>query len=259
VREVTRVRKKGETKRRDRADVLIGDRVPDVRGRIDIACPLLRADRRYVAFSGNGHRRGLGYRVVGSKGGGWLARCGYVSAVEAGAKWAGRDGVGRITREFLRELGEVARLLGLTVIGLARTGAWLTLDQVREVAGLPNGLNALNQIHLRVYGPEDYLDRGRAVLQEPGGFSTIPGADGSPVPPYADVLLAEATVDLRVRLRRAGLSQQNLARHLRVSAAFLSAVLNGKKPWPPGMRERAEAFVAGGVEGLVAGVAGEVQ
>jgi hypothetical protein len=80
------VRTKGETKRRDRAEVLIGDRVPDARGRREVACPLLRADRRYLAFTGNGHRRGLGYRVVGSKGDGRLARCGYVSAVEAGAK-----------------------------------------------------------------------------------------------------------------------------------------------------------------------------
>jgi hypothetical protein len=75
----------------------------------------------------------------------------------------------------------------------------------------------------------------------------------------AEDLLAEGGVDLAVRLRRAGLSQQNLASHLGVSAAFLSAVLSGKKPWPPGMRERAEAFVAGGVEELVAEAAGEVE
>jgi hypothetical protein len=115
---------------------------------------------------------------------------------------------------------------------------------VQEVTGLSGGLKALNQIHLPACAPEDYLDRGRAVLEERGGFSTIPGADASPVPPDADVLLGDATVDLRVRLRRAGLSQQDLARHLRVSAAFLSAVLSGKKPWPPGMRERAEEFLA---------------
>jgi transcriptional regulator with XRE-family HTH domain len=66
-------------------------------------------------------------------------------------------------------------------------------------------------------------------------------------------------VDLRVRLRRAGLSQQDLAQHLGVSAAFLSAALSDKKPWPPGMRERAEAFVAGGAEGLVAGIVGEAR
>jgi hypothetical protein len=259
LREVTRVKTKGETKRRDRADVLTGNRVPDARGRSEITCPLLRADRRYVAFNGNGHRRGLGYRVVGSKVGGWLARCGYVKEIRPDAKWPGRDGVGRITREFLRELGEVAWLLGLTVAGLARTGAWLSLAQVQEVAGLSGRLKTLNQIHLRVYGPEDYLDWCRAVLEERGGFSTIPGGDGSPIPPDAEDLLADAGIDLRVRLRRAGLSQQDLARHLGVSAAFLSAALSGKKPWPPGMRERAEAVVAGGVEGLVAGAAGEVR
>jgi hypothetical protein len=175
------------------------------------------------------------------------------------AKWAGRDGLGRVARQFLGELDEVAQLLGLTVVGLARTtGAWLTLAQVQEVAGLSGGWKALNQIHLRVYGPEDYLERCRGVLSERGGFSAIPGADGSPILPDSDLPPGDVAADLRVRLRRAGLSQDDLARHLGKSKSFISQVLNGKKPWPPGLRERAEAFVAGGGEELVDGAAGEV-
>jgi hypothetical protein len=248
VREVTRVRKKGQTDRRDRADVLAGNRVPDARGRRQVVCPLLRPDGRYVAFNGNGLRRGLGYLVVGRKRQGWLARCGYVGGTEINTTWAGKHGVGRTTRQFLGELDELAGLLGLTVVGLApTTGAWLTLAQARELAALPNGLKALSQIHLRVYGPEDYLDRWRCLFAERGGFSAIPGADGPAVLADADALPADGGVGLKVRLRRAGLSQDDLARHLGVTKSFVSMLLTGKKAWPAGMRERAEAFVSGTV------------
>src|SRR5262249_1392814 len=214
VREVTRVRKKGETKRLDRAEVRTGNRVPDIRGRHQVACPLLRTDGRYVSFNGNGLRRGLGYLIVGKKRG-WLTRCGYLGVVDASGKWAGPKGIGRLTRQFLAELDEVAQLLGLTVVGLERTaGAWPTLAQVLEVAEMSNGLKSLNQIHLRIYGPEDYLERCRSVLAERGGFSAIPGSDISPILPDTDVLLADPGVDLRVRLQQAGLSQDDLARHL---------------------------------------------
>jgi transcriptional regulator with XRE-family HTH domain len=56
--------------------------------------------------------------------------------------------------------------------------------------------------------------------------------------------LGEVGVDLRVRLQRAGLSQDDLARHLGKSKAFISQLLHGKKHWPAGMRKRAEAFIA---------------
>jgi hypothetical protein len=246
VREVTRVRKRGETQRRDRADVLAGNRVPDVRGQREVGCPLLRADGRYVAFNGNGLRRGLGYLIVGHKKHGWLARCGHIGTADADGRRAGRKGMGHMVRQFLAELAEVAQLLGLTVVGLTRTtGAWLTLAQVREIADQSGGWQGLSQVHLRVYGPEDYLDRCRRVLAERGGFSTIPGADGLPLSTDTEVLLADPGVDLRVRLQRAGLSQDDLARHLGVSKSFVSKLLAGKKAWPEGMRERAEAFVAG--------------
>jgi hypothetical protein len=188
-------------------------------------------------------RRGLGYLIVGKKRG-WLARCGYIGVVDASGKWTGPKGIGRLTRQFLADLAEVAQLLGLTVVGLERTtGAWLTLSQVREIAELSSGLKSLNQIHLRIYGPEDYLERCRCVLAERGGFSAIPGSDSSPILPDTDVLLADPGVDLRVRLQRVGLSQDDLAQHLGVSKSFISKLLGGKKAWPEGMWQRAEAFV----------------
>jgi hypothetical protein len=243
VREVTRA--KGKSDRPDRAEVLVGNLVPDVRGKREIACPRLRPDGRYVTFSGNGLRRGLGYLIVGKEWRGWLARCGYTLALGEEPKWTGKDGIGSATRAFLDDLGEVSRLLGLTVVGLARgTGEWLDLKRIREIAELPNGLDRLNEIHLRVYGPLDYLERVRELLAERGQFSAIPGASNSKVPAVG-VLLNDADLDLRVRLKRAGLSQDDLARHLGVSKSFVSKLLNGKKAWPEGMWQRAEALFGG--------------
>ncbi len=108
---------------------------------------------------------------------------------------------------------------------------------------MSDGLNRLNEIHLRVYGPEDYLDRVRGFLAEERHFSAIPGAD-STQQPATGVLLGDVNLDLKVRLQRAGLSQDDLARHLGKTKGFISQLLSGKKQWPEGMRERAEAFIA---------------
>jgi hypothetical protein len=252
VREVSR--SKGKSDRTDRAEVLVGNRVRDARGRKQLLCPLLRPEGRYVAFNGNGFRRGMGYLIVGKGASGWLARCGYVSTLGPAPKWKGKDGIGRVTRAFLKDLGELSQLLGLTVVGLGRgTGEWLDLKRIMGIAELSNALNKLNEIHLRVYGPEDYLDRVRGVLAEEGHFSAIPGAD-SVSAPAPGVLLNDANLDMRVRLQQAGLSQDDLARHLGVSKSFVSKLLNGKKAWPEGLQEQATAFIAvnaqsGGQEG----------
>lgn len=248
VREVTRAGGKGKSGRQDRGEILVGNRVPDVRGRRQVICPLLVPGERYLAFNGNGVRRGLGYLIVGQESSGWLAKCGYLFAPWAKPRWRGKDGVGRATRAFLDDLAEVSRLLGLTVVGLARgTGEWLDLEQITGIVKLPNPLTRLNEIHLRIYGPEDYLDRARGLLAARGQFQIIPGA-GSAQVPTTDVLLGDTNLDLKVRLQQAGLSQDDLARHLGVSKSFISKVLNGKKAWPEGMREQAEALVAGTIE-----------
>jgi len=258
VREVTRVKKRSDTKRRDRADVLIGNQVPDVRGQADVACPLLRRDGRYVCFNGNGRRRGLGYLIAGKKNHGWLAKCGYVDAIEVQAKWSGKGGIGRTVRCFLKELGDVAQMLRLTVVGIARrTGECLNLKQITEIAQVSNDMKSLNEIHIRVYGPEDYLERCREVLAERGEFLNIPGGTGGVI--EADGLLGDDNVDLKVRMQRAGLTQDELARHLGVTKSFVSKVLKGRKQWPEGMRARAEAFMDGDLENLVAVVGGRVE
>jgi hypothetical protein len=243
VREVTRARGKGNSARPDKAEVLVGNQVPDVRGRQRIVCPLLRRDGRYVGFNGNGLRRGLGYLLVGKGSSGWLARCGSVMTVGTEPKWSGKSGVGRDVRTFLKELDEVARMIGLTVLGLARrTGAWLNLEQVVGLAALSIGLGRLNDIHLRIYGPEDYLDRVRSLVAARGQFASIPGApSGQGMAPGS--LLGDPNLELKMRMHQKGLSQDDLARQLGVSKSFVSKLLSGTKMWPEGMWERAEAVV----------------
>jgi hypothetical protein len=111
------------------------------------------------------------------------------------------------------------------------------------IAEVSDALTKLNEIHLRVHGPEDYLDRVRGVLAEEGHFSAIPGG-GAASAPTSGVLLGDANLDMRVRLQQAGLSQDDLAGHLGKSQAFISQLLSGKKHWPEGLREQAEAFIA---------------
>ena len=227
--------------------MLVANEVPDVHGR-QVACPYLRPDGRYVCFSGNGVRRGQGYLIIGKDSTGWLAKCGYLTGTVDQQKWAGKNGIGSAVRAFLGDLADLAELLGLIVVGIARRDEqWLSLKRLREIVDLPDTLAIMSEIHLRVYGTEDYLDRIRDVLAERAQFS-IPGSDNKEISNEGP-LLGDANLDLKVRLRRAGLSQRALADHLGVSASFLSQVLKGKKHWPEGLKRRAEDFVAGNGNG----------
>jgi len=55
---------------------------------------------------------------------------------------------------------------------------------------------------------------------------------------------AETSDDLKARLRAAGVTQTKLAQALGVTHAFVSQVLAGKRPWPPGKRQAAEDYLA---------------
>jgi plasmid maintenance system antidote protein VapI len=45
-------------------------------------------------------------------------------------------------------------------------------------------------------------------------------------------------------MERLGITQTELAEHLGKKRPYVTAVLNGKRPWPDGMLQRCEAFVA---------------
>ncbi len=232
VAEVSRGRKGGSPDRTDRAAVLVGDVVPGARPRLTATCPYLRPGGRYVTFGGNGRRAGMGYRVVGADGRGWLEKCGY-------APPAGADGLPRVARAFLADLAHVAGLLGLTVVGFdPRGGYWFDLGGMRALAGTGAGWRRLDSVHLRVYAPEDYLDRLRGHFASRGRFASIPGS-------VAEVSAPRGALDLATRMRLAGVTQRRLAERLGVSQAFVSKVLSGKSPWPAGLVGQAEGFVAG--------------
>jgi hypothetical protein len=235
VGEVTRVVKRTTSSRQDRAEIVCGSLVPGVRGKGQVVCDLLRAERRYVAFNGNGHRRGKGYLIVGRKKGGWLAKCGYLT---------GNVDPEGLVPQFLDDLAVVAGILDLTVVGIyPRSGQWLDLEQMKQLAAFPKGLERLQEVHLRIYGPEDYLERCRRFIAERGSFAAIPGENTPVVTSPSQALLDDEGLDLRIRMKQKGITLNELARHLGISKPFVSAALNGKKSWPPDMKERIESYV----------------
>jgi hypothetical protein len=96
----------------------------------------------------------------------------------------------------------------------------------------------IDRLHLRVYGPEDYLQRLRQYVASAGGFSSIPE-------PAAVPTVGSVELDLKARMDAAGVTQTELAEHLGKKRCYVSALLNGIRPWPRGdLQERCRAFVA---------------
>ncbi len=230
VKEVTRQRK-GRHRRDDGADVFQGNRVPGARADKFGACPLLDSAARYVSFNGNGKRRGMGYRIVGAQRTGWLAKCGYNVSAEAGQ-------LRHEAMTFLADLEIVAGIMGLTVVGFHKEGRWLTLAQIVEMAKSSGGLAKLEDVSLRVYGPEDYQVRLRRYFEEKGSLLL-------PAPGEIEQVPADDRGDggIDVLMDRAGVTQSELGEYLGCTQQFLSKVATGKRKWPSGMRERAEAYL----------------
>ena len=234
IAEVTRAEDGATSDRRDRAEILIGNRVPDASGRSTIVCPELSREGHYLTFGGNGHRHGLGYRLVGETGGGWLTRCGYTLPIE------GEDPT-PVVRQFLADLGTVAELLGLVVVGLdPRSGGWSTLEEMQRLAARRRGYAALGRLHLRVYGLEDYLDRLRRHFEQAGGFSCIP-SNAKELAPVTEAHTVQ--VELIERLRGLGMTQKEVASALGVNQSMVSKILSGE-PLSDRLRPRVEALLA---------------
>jgi hypothetical protein len=228
VTELVRLPKKRKSSRPDRARLLKGNRVPGVKSGTWIVCPFLESGLSFADFNGNGKRPGRGYRLFGVKGTGWLHKAGYPVAVDDKGREAS-------LRYFLNDLRDLAGPLGLIAVGLdPRTFKWLDLDMMIEVARVAGGWKGLEKLHLRVYGPADYLGRWRGYLACQANFSSIPG--GAEVAPTSTVVNRDGDrksgrpgLDLAIALQRGKIKQKDLARHLGVSAAFVSQVLHGNK------------------------------
>ena len=179
-----------------------------------VSCAMLDPMQNWIAFNGNGCRRGLGYGIVGRKGTGWLAKCGY---------WPPKRGVsrGKTVRQFLKDLGIVAEKLGLVVVGFAaKRGEWLTLEDLRRMARNQTSFQRLEAVTLRVYGPPDYHDRLRDHFERQGRITipkTVLGTDGQVSAP--EVVLPRL-------MSKRGVTQKQLAQHLGCSQAFVSNLLS---------------------------------
>jgi hypothetical protein len=221
-REVTRAPHDQRPRRQDRAHVFTEGRVPGTRTGASFTCRLLAPSVGFVGLNGNGKYWGRGYRLAT-----WMRRSGFPVPEDEGGFRAG-------VRAFLREVAGLAALLGIVPVGV-RGHEVFDLEQLMELARLsqPRPLQKLRSLCLRLYVREDYLARWRRLATEAVAGHAAP----EPGP-------GEGLVELRVAMRRAGVSQGELATHLGRSRSFVTKLLNGRKPWPKGLLARARAFLA---------------
>jgi hypothetical protein len=173
----------------------------------------------------------MGYRIVGARRTGWLAKCGYDTSAE-GSKLRSE------VLNFLADLEVVAGIMGPTVVGFHKENRWLDRAQITEVARGNAGIEKIEDVTLRVYGPEDYHVRLRRYFEEKGSLRL-------PAPGEIEEVRAEDRGDCRFGelMSRAGVTQKELAGHLDCTQQFLSNIATGKRKWPRGMHERAEAYL----------------
>ncbi len=211
VRETTRPATQADDEGR-RAETVTGGRVKSFSGRAAVGCELLDADETYVAFNGNGKRKGMGFRLCGEWG--WPAKAGYPADAAP---------------EFLDGLADLAEPLGLTVIGVGQGNTFYPLSQLRGMAQSGAGRRVLNRIDVRVFAHSDYVRRWGKYF----GWSEQAGQ-----------VEERPAFDLVAEMRSRKVSCRALARLIACDHSFLAKLLSGKKPWPPGMLQKARSFLA---------------
>ena len=161
-----------------------------------IVCPHLDKSQRYVGFCGN-HRvhRGRGYRLH---------------------TWLTRSGHKRITFEtaesLLTDFAVLAEKFDLIVVGRHhRLRRWYTLAQMHDMVETASGRKRLDELLLRVYGPEDFLTLWRYHFAQWLGFSWIPG---TPCPCVEEQIPGHISSgdELRAWMKRYGVTQGRLAK-----------------------------------------------
>jgi len=195
--------------------------VPNFSSSRRIKLPVPDSASGYVGFNGNGNRnrRGRGYRLATE--GGWLAKAGYP--------------LGEV-KAFLDDLAALAGLLGLIVVGIGRDSRFIGLKQMQGLTLTSQGMRTLEGLHVRAYTTADYLDRwGNVFLgNQPEGRHKTPGeGDGE-----------DAVAGVVAAMKNNKISRRELAKGVKVDPSFLSKVFNGKKPWPEGLLEKVQEWVA---------------
>jgi Bifunctional DNA primase/polymerase, N-terminal len=216
VRETTRAKKKhrrviGE------AEVITGNLVKAFHGVKRVACPILDPAGRYVGFNGNRKFREKGYKFASTVG--WLVKAGYpLDKPDA----------------LLDDLAGLEGPLGLVVVGVGRGSQFYTLTEMRGLAMTPKGRRTLELLHVRVFTAPDYLERWTEVF----------GGDRRCVENEPHGTDADAVAALLVAMKVEKISRRELAKGVGADTSFLSKILNGKKPWPKGMLEKIQKWLA---------------
>ena len=96
----------------------------------------------------------------------------------------------------------------------------------------------LEKVHLRVYGPEDYLDRLRAYYATVGNMARIPGAAAE------STTSPRSSGDVAQTLLCCGLSQRQIAHELGCSQPYLNQCVHGKRPWPDRVKPKLERLLS---------------
>jgi transcriptional regulator with XRE-family HTH domain len=215
VRETTRPREPRQSED-DGVALIRGGRIPDLRGRRLLECPLLPAENNYVCFGGNGTRKGLGYRLLTP--GGWLAKAGYQAHELA---------------TFIADMATVQNMFGLIGLGLVPASEeFLDLDQIRALARTEAGRRTLEPIHFRTYAQDGYVARWSALF----AWQADTGTNS------AEVGAGKAS-DLVKLLHSQNLNQRALAEGIGIDPSYLSKILNGKKPCPLAIAAKARAYI----------------
>lgn len=237
IRETTRARRRNRSES-GKPQLVKGNLVPGTRLRVLIKCSLLKANGRYVVFGGNGSRAGMGYMIVGKQGTGWLARCGYEVPEDI-------DSLRRTVKDFLADLHKVAELLGLVVVGFqpSKQQTWLSIDELCSMAGSPGCWSALTAVHLRIYAPEDYLERMRACLEKAGGFEAVCDANSIENNHDESNIGGGLGADLAMEIARLKIRQKEIAMRAGITQSSVSQFLNGRRPWPDRVRKEIETMI----------------
>ncbi len=149
----------------------------------ELICPLLDPTGKYAVFAGNGQRKGLGYRICGKTGKGWLDRAGYRDIHLLPPKKRIE-----VFRTFLSDLDALSRDLGLIPAALGRNG-WKGMNEMLDCLLTGNGRDWLEGCTLRIYVPADWQLRWRQFFSSKMGFRWIPSApeDTGPCADRAEV------------------------------------------------------------------------
>jgi hypothetical protein len=239
---------RGSAKTRpDRAQIIIGGQksIGKEGARVGVY-PQLQAGQSYVGFNGNASKRrnryaGRGYRLIGRQYMGWLNRAGYDIPADKKGQWKAVAGM-------LKDLDALAVRFGLVVAGWhPEKKQWKSLAEMRAIVEHRDGQRWLDSCLLRVYTPADYLVRWRKHFAERMGFTAIPGGQEEEIAVSGaepETPGNSPALELDRWMNQVGLSNEQLASKLKVSAAWVSKQRSGKSRWSKGFEEKLKAVQA---------------